>query len=121
MDSNNLKWHQKPAGVIALLILFFPVGLFLMWKNKLWTPTTRVVVTIVIGVLLAGGGGGENSTNSVGTSSAKPDVCDCMQYYIHGWKDARGRVQRDLRSNCYEHYSEPFTDHDKDCPPAQLW
>jgi hypothetical protein len=48
------KWYQqtggviallKTAGVIALLILFFPVGLYLMWKYRVFSKTVRFVVT----------------------------------------------------------------------------
>ena len=119
----NLKWHQKPSGVIILLILFWPVGLYLMWKNGMWSKNTRYAISAVCVILTLGAsqGEGNGSTTSVGASSGKPNVCDCMQAYINNWKDGRGRTMTDLRGNCYEHYSEPFTDHDEDCPPAQIW
>ena len=46
MDSQStLKWHQKPIFVITFLIFFFPVGLFLMWKNQLWSKKIRLGVS----------------------------------------------------------------------------
>ena len=47
------KWHQKPGGVVLLLIFFFPVGLYLMWKNKVWSKTTRWVISAIFVVGLA--------------------------------------------------------------------
>jgi len=60
------KWYQKPTGVIILLIIFFPVGLYLMWKNDMWTKKTRWIVTAGIAVLILAGG------------NDKPSACDCV-------------------------------------------
>ena len=46
------KWFQKPITVILFLIFFFPVGLYLMWKNELWSKTVRVVVSVFFGLLV---------------------------------------------------------------------
>lgn len=35
-DDNELKWYKKTGWIIFLLIFFFPVGLFLMWKYAKW-------------------------------------------------------------------------------------
>lgn len=43
----QLKWHQKQSYVIILLILFFPLGLYYMWKNEIWTMKTRWIITII--------------------------------------------------------------------------
>lgn len=42
------KWYQKTWGIIALLILFFPVGLYLMWKHASWNKTAKWIVTGVL-------------------------------------------------------------------------
>jgi|GEM_PF-1318906 len=39
------KWYKKPFGIIALLILFFPVGLFLMWKYTDWHKNIKWGIT----------------------------------------------------------------------------
>jgi hypothetical protein len=45
MENQNLKWHQKPLSVVLLLIFFFPLGLYFMWKNKMWSKGARIAVT----------------------------------------------------------------------------
>lgn len=60
-NQTELKWYQKPTGVILLLIIFFPVGLYLMWKNDMWTKKTRQIVTAVIAVFLLANSGGKSS------------------------------------------------------------
>lgn len=49
---NQQKWYQKPVTAVLFLIFFFPVGLYLMWKNNLWSKTTRVIVSVFFGLLV---------------------------------------------------------------------
>lgn len=47
------KWYQKTFGIILLLIFFFPIGLYLMWRYGKWNKTVKVVVTaalVIIGI-----------------------------------------------------------------------
>jgi hypothetical protein len=60
-NQTELKWYQKPTGIIILLIVFFPVGLFLMWKNEMWSKKTRWIVTGTIAILFIANAGGKNS------------------------------------------------------------
>ena len=50
--TQNLKWYQKKNGIIIVLILFFPVGLYLMWKHSDWNNKTKVIITSLF--LIAG-------------------------------------------------------------------
>ena len=88
-NQNELKWYQKPEGVIALLILFFPVGLYLMWKNEHWTKRTRWIVTIVIAIAVISYNSDSNSTSSYsdsidGTYSKNWDGGAYLVYNISG-------------------------------------
>lgn len=47
-DDNLLKWYQKPKGVILLLVFFFPLGLYFMWKNEMWSKKTRLIITSIL-------------------------------------------------------------------------
>jgi hypothetical protein len=67
-NQTELKWYQKPNGVIILLIIFFPVGLYLMWKNELWTKKSRLIVTSVFAVMIIANTGNNNSME---------DACEC--------------------------------------------
>lgn len=47
-----MKFYQKTWFVILMLILFFPVGLFLMWKyKKEWKKSIKIGVTCLIAIL----------------------------------------------------------------------
>ena len=55
MKIENLKWFQKKQYIIILIILFFPIGLYLMWKHSDWNKKTKVIVTSIflIGAIFA--------------------------------------------------------------------
>lgn len=59
------KWYQKPVGVGFLLWLFFPVGLYFMWKEKVWTSKTRIIITSVLSLFIILALAGEKSDNSI--------------------------------------------------------
>lgn len=38
-----MKWYQKPIWIVVLLIVFFPVGLYLMWRYTKWHKTVKAI------------------------------------------------------------------------------
>ena len=46
-----MKFYEKDWFVILMLILCFPVGLFLMWKYSKWQKVAKIIVTIVIAAI----------------------------------------------------------------------
>jgi hypothetical protein len=63
-NQTEKKWYQKPTSIIILLIFFFPVGLYLMWKNELWTKQIRWVVSSAIVIVVIANANNNNSDNS---------------------------------------------------------
>jgi len=39
------KWYQKDVWIIVLLVIFFPVGIFLMWRYSGWNTWIKVTVS----------------------------------------------------------------------------
>lgn len=64
-NGNNKKWYQKTGWIIALLILFFPVGLFLMWKYTNWKKPVKGVVTALILIIAVMGVSGEETLDKI--------------------------------------------------------
>jgi len=58
------KWYQKPTAVVLLLIFFFPVGLYLMWKHEVWSKTARWIVSAVFTLAVIANAGKNESTVS---------------------------------------------------------
>jgi hypothetical protein len=51
-----MKWYQRTWFIIAMLIFFFPVGLYLLWKHSTVSTKTRWVITgALVAIALSGG------------------------------------------------------------------
>jgi len=48
----NQKLTEKNWFVILLLVFFWPVGLFLMWKNQVFSKTARIVISVALVLLV---------------------------------------------------------------------
>lgn len=68
------KWYQKPTGTTILLVIFFPAGLYLMWKNEIWSKTTRLIVTSIIALAIIANVGPKNTSNKGSNSSKANDI-----------------------------------------------
>ena len=64
----QVKWYQKTWGILALLLLVFPLGLYLMWKYAKWNITVKWAITglFVIGLI--------SSTSRDNTSRPSPTI-----------------------------------------------
>lgn len=51
MSSGKCPWYTKNVWIILLLVFFFPIGLFLMWKYSKWGKKTKGIITAVILIL----------------------------------------------------------------------
>lgn len=54
------KFYQSGWFCILMLLLFFPVGLFLMWKYKKFNKVVRIVVTVILVMAVIGNMGASN-------------------------------------------------------------
>ena len=57
MDSK--RWYQKSWAIILFLIIFFPVGLYLMWRYADWSKLTKIIITAILAFLLIFSGNSE--------------------------------------------------------------
>ena len=46
-EPGGKRWHEDNFWIIFLLVVFWPVGLVLMWRSG-WPVAAKVVVSIVI-------------------------------------------------------------------------
>lgn len=70
----ELKWYETANSslIIALLVLFFPLGLWSMWKHGQWSFKTKGMITGAIVLLLLVSGRSEHAPSAV--SSSTPPV-----------------------------------------------
>src|SRR5690625_832538 len=45
--SEDRKFYQTTWFIVLSLIFFFPLGLILMWRNKKFGKTARIVITVI--------------------------------------------------------------------------
>lgn len=53
-NKTEKKWYQKNIWIIVLLILFFPLGLFLMWKYANWKKFIKIIVSVFFALCVVG-------------------------------------------------------------------
>ncbi|WP_047373982.1 hypothetical protein [Exiguobacterium sp. ZOR0005] len=69
-----MKFYQTTWFTILTLLLFFPVGLFLMWKYQKFNKAARIIISIFFGFLILGNMFGDSDTKQVGTVVDKKEV-----------------------------------------------
>jgi colicin import membrane protein len=81
------RLYANKAVIIALLIFFFPVGLFLMWKFTDWSKKTKWIVSAAVtAILIIGFIGALISPPSVTVANAKNNKIntDNAEYILAG-------------------------------------
>ena len=58
-----MKIYEKNWFIILMLVLFFPVGLFLMWKNAKWHKTVKIIISVLFAVMVIFSNGNKRSKN----------------------------------------------------------
>ena len=58
-----MKISEKNWFIILMLVLFFPVGLFLMWKNAKWHKTVKIIISVLFAAIVIFSNGSEESKN----------------------------------------------------------
>ena len=76
-----MKWYQKTWVIILLLIFFFPVGVFFLWKEKKsWKKQIKIALSVVMGVWFLGSVGtvfsDSNTENVVSNKTIESKVTE---------------------------------------------
>lgn len=58
------KWYQKSWAIVLFLIIFFPVGLYLMWKHSGWSKLVKIIITAFFAFILIFGSGSDDIGSS---------------------------------------------------------
>jgi hypothetical protein len=67
------KWYEKPLSTITLLILFSPIGIYLMWKYDHFSKTSRIIITaFIVLVVIVSINNEKNDKTSSSTTQNKP-------------------------------------------------
>lgn len=53
--NRHKRWYQKTIWIILWLIVFFPVGIFLMWRYANWKKPVKIVISAVFAFFIYSG------------------------------------------------------------------
>lgn len=53
-DSNeqSKKWYQENFWIIFFLVVFWPVGIYIMWRNAPWPLAVKIIVSIIVAFMV---------------------------------------------------------------------
>lgn len=74
INSNSNAWYEKIWLVVILCIIFFPVGLYALWKNSSISKVWKIVVTVIIALIVIANLGDKD--NSATTSTDTQNVVE---------------------------------------------
>ncbi|WP_026705279.1 hypothetical protein [Flavobacterium soli] len=63
-NSNSSAWYEKTWLVVILCILFFPVGLYALWKNSSISKGWKIGVTVIISLIVIANLGDKDKTST---------------------------------------------------------
>ena len=98
MDNSTTqsKWYDKTWLVIVLCIIFFPVGLYALWKNQSISKGWKIGVTVLIALIVIANLGddkkdssstSDNSSNTENSAASSPALTQAQ-------KDSIAEVER---------------------------
>ena len=56
-------WYKRTWGIILMLIVFFPIGLYLLWRYSKWNTTVKGVVTGIVSLFVIAAMAGNGNDN----------------------------------------------------------
>lgn len=99
-------WYKRPWGIVLLMVLFFPIGLYLLWKHTNLNKTAKSIITGVVAVAFiasAASSGGEGEQNQ---SVDAPPSAEITTEAV----SEEGTVPSDAQSDTTEAVPEEDTD-----------
>ena len=70
-NSNSNAWYEKTWLVVILCIIFFPVGLYALWKNSSISKGWKIGVTAIIALIVIANLGDKDKTTNDTTSTTE--------------------------------------------------
>lgn len=68
-NSNSNAWYEKTWLVVILCIIFFPVGLYALWKNSSISKGWKIGVTAIIALIIIANLGDKDKASTTSTET----------------------------------------------------
>lgn len=121
MEQKNTKsntWYEKKWLVVILCVIFFPVGLYALWKNSSIAKGWKIGITVIIGIIVITNLGGNDKTSTSSSINenqiskeaeqinTKPSVADIEMEKAEAEKDA---IIEKLKAKAKRDWANDFT------------
>lgn len=96
------KWYTKNGVIIAFLIFFFPVGLFLMWKYSKWNIALKIIITILFASLILYDISNYDNTQTTNTNTNSQPATSDVTSSTNNSKPS----EEIMKVDCYQLYND---------------
>lgn len=70
-NNNSNSWYEKTWLVVLLCIIFFPVGLYALWKNSSISKGWKIGITLIIVLIVIINLGSDDKTSAISPETKK--------------------------------------------------
>ena len=90
------KWYDNKFITHLLLVIFFPVGLYALWKSRTIAKWWKITATAIIGLIVIAsfGGGDSSNSNNSSSSSLSNDKDEPKIEFTQTQKDSIAEIDR---------------------------
>jgi len=92
MEEKKAKWYDNKWAVHVLLVLFFPVGIYALWKSNTIAKWWKIGGTVLIALIVISNIAGKD--NAVSSSDKVDDQVVASVVLTEAQKDSIAQVQR---------------------------
>lgn len=90
------RWYQKSLWIIVFLIIFWPIGVYFMWRYASWKPSVKVVVSaleLLFFVIFIVGAANASPYINLDASYASTPKTDDSSYLVSGTASSNATVK----------------------------
>jgi len=105
MTQEQKKWYDNKVLTNILLIVFFPVGLYALWKSNTIAKWWKITATIIIGLIVIAniGDGTKNDVNSSNSTVEQEKNCSYSKVEIKAFRVGTDELlDEKLINGCFE-------------------
>ncbi len=99
------KWYNNKILTNLLLIIFFPIGLYALWKSQTIAKWWKITATVLIALIVIANLGNDNkssSNNSISTDNSKEENCNYSKLEIKAFQVGTDKLLSEkLLSGCF--------------------
>ena len=88
------KWYDNKFITHLLLVVFFPVGLYALWKSRTIAKWWKITATVIIGLIVIAKLGDSDSSNSSSSSSVAKEKEEPKVELTQAQKDSIAQVEK---------------------------